>query len=476
MKNKFKGYYAPTPHEYERLWSEGLIVLDTNVLLNLYRLPATARGEVLSALELIKDKLWIPYQVALEFQRRRLTVISGERKNTEDVLTSAKELVNNLKKKVDNLQLDKRGLEIVSQPLLADLENASHKIMEAIEKAHEAQFDISASDPLRDALDDLFDSRVGEGPSTQEELDALVADGDKRYSDKIPPGFEDADKDKNPREATFISDEITYQRKFGDLILWRQLIKHVYDNNIKNVLFVTGDLKDDWWWREQGKTIGPHPELIREIMRKGKVELFWMYTSIQFVEHAIRYSKAKFSDQSVTEIQNFSNQDFDIVLGKYFSDDKFGNIAVHRSNNNSIHETLEGMVIQQWLFKQGRSVEKNKNFPDFIEEKGDLIRGYEVCRIKPFEIASINSELVLFGKIVNFIHRGINEGRGGRFSEFVVIMVIPQAEYVKYDNSDKVENLHKIIFREIVGFPYISIVVGSIFDSSFEVLYSNLKY
>src|SRR5665647_778377 len=85
MKKSFYGYYSPTTEQYQLLWKEGLIVFDANVLLNLYRLPTTARDELISVLELLKERLWIPHQVALEFQRRRLTVISNERKNTEDV-------------------------------------------------------------------------------------------------------------------------------------------------------------------------------------------------------------------------------------------------------------------------------------------------------------------------------------------------------------------------------------------------------
>ncbi len=171
MENSFHGYYPPTSEEYERLWKEGLIVLDTNVLLNLYRLPTTARDELISVLELLKERLWIPHQVALEFHRRRLTVIAGERKTTEDALTSASELVSDLKKKVDALQIDKRGLGIDPQPLISDLDKANLQLIEAIKAAHSSQLDISASDPIRERLDELLDGCVGVGPSSQAELE-----------------------------------------------------------------------------------------------------------------------------------------------------------------------------------------------------------------------------------------------------------------------------------------------------------------
>ena len=167
-----------------------MIVLDTNVLLNLYRLPTTARDELLGVLELLKERIWIPHQVALEFQRRRLTVITSERKATEDALSATSELVDDIKTKVEGLQIDKRGLGIESQPLLAELEKANNQLLEAIKATHNAQLDISASDPVRQRLDELLENRVGTGPSSQAELDELISGGKidlrKRFLPDLP--------------------------------------------------------------------------------------------------------------------------------------------------------------------------------------------------------------------------------------------------------------------------------------------------
>jgi hypothetical protein len=118
VKEAFFGYYAPTSKEYEILWKEAMIILDANVLLDLYRFPATSRDEFITVLESLKERLWIPHQVALEFQRNRLTVISTERKATEKALESAKALVSELKQKVEALQIDKHGLGLEPSPSL----------------------------------------------------------------------------------------------------------------------------------------------------------------------------------------------------------------------------------------------------------------------------------------------------------------------------------------------------------------------
>jgi hypothetical protein len=82
-----------------------------------------------------------------------------------------------------------------------------------------------------------------------------------------------------------------------------QLLEHAKDASLKSVLLITADRKEDWWWREQGKTIGAHPELVSEIRRYSAVELFWMYSSVQFLEHANTYMEANVSIQAVKELR-----------------------------------------------------------------------------------------------------------------------------------------------------------------------------
>ena len=64
-------------------------------------------------------------------------------------------------------------------------------------------------------------------------------------------------------------------KKYGDFIIWKQLIEHAIDTK-KNVIFVTDDEKEDWWEEFNGKTIGPRPELSKEFREKTS-KLFLMY-------------------------------------------------------------------------------------------------------------------------------------------------------------------------------------------------------
>lgn len=60
----FEGYYRVARDDLERAYRHGLIVLDTNALLDLYRLSPAARGEMLSLLNALAPRLFVPYQLA----------------------------------------------------------------------------------------------------------------------------------------------------------------------------------------------------------------------------------------------------------------------------------------------------------------------------------------------------------------------------------------------------------------------------
>lgn len=472
MKSSFHGYYPPNDEQFKRLWDQGIIVLDTNVLLNLYRLPTTARDELIGVLEQLKDRLWIPHQVALEFQRRRLTVIASERKSTEEALTFTSDLVAEIKKKVDALQIEKRGLGIDSQPLLIDLEKANTQLIDAIEKTHNSQLDISSSDPIRQRLDDLLNNRVGAAPTTQLELDDLVLHGDDRYKDKIPPGFADIDKDKNPNEATFVFDHIRYQRKFGDLILWRQIINHVKDLNIKTVLFITADRKEDWWWREQGQTIGPHPELIREIKREGLVDLFWMYSSVQFVKHANEYSTVKVSDASVAEIRQVARTSHentvnirDILNQPFQFEESSPADMGQRFTMNRQDMVFIEQGVARWLSRRGENVEVNtRGFPDFLVRNGEDAYGFELKYLRHFD------RLLVSPSIMNSILRGYMETKEGRLAGFTLIIAISEENFLEILHSERKLDLLRRLSRLLRNYPIDSIVVGAMLGDSFEVL------
>lgn len=78
MKESFKEYYKPTEEEFKYLWNNCEFIFDANVLLNIYRYSSENTKEFLDILKQIQDRIWIPHQAALEYQRNRFSVIEEQ--------------------------------------------------------------------------------------------------------------------------------------------------------------------------------------------------------------------------------------------------------------------------------------------------------------------------------------------------------------------------------------------------------------
>ncbi|MGW7499712.1 PIN-like domain-containing protein [Streptomyces luteogriseus] len=71
MFDGFAEYRTPSVEDYQRLFSFGLVVVDTNVLLTLYRSNQRTREDLLTVLDRLRERLWVPHQVLAEFWRNR---------------------------------------------------------------------------------------------------------------------------------------------------------------------------------------------------------------------------------------------------------------------------------------------------------------------------------------------------------------------------------------------------------------------
>ncbi|MFE3280672.1 PIN-like domain-containing protein [Nocardia sp. NPDC059239] len=88
LRTMFSGHYPPTDLELRELVEGGLVVLDANALLDMYRFTPGTRAEYLEALGLLGDRLWIPHRAAEEFMGRRgdaIASISEERASFERI-------------------------------------------------------------------------------------------------------------------------------------------------------------------------------------------------------------------------------------------------------------------------------------------------------------------------------------------------------------------------------------------------------
>jgi len=230
------------------LWKNCVFTLDTNVLLNLYRYNKESRTDFINVLRKIEDKLWIPHQVALEFQENRITVI----KEQERIFDSIKSILENnqaqIKKDLSNFP------SVKHEVLINKIGKLFEDFLQEIKHIDSELLKLNQHDTIRDIVDDLFKHKVGE-PPTEQELKNIEAEGEKRYSMKYPPGFKDQPTKK--KEPPYLCNGMAFKREYGDLILWQEILKEAKTRNWPYVIFITDDTKEDWWRIEKGETISP---------------------------------------------------------------------------------------------------------------------------------------------------------------------------------------------------------------------------
>ena len=263
MKKSFSGFYNPTNAETKLAWQSNntVFIFDTNIFLNLYSYKEETRNDFFRFLSKLKEKIWMPFHVGLEYQMKRLDIIKEAKKVFRDAnksLDDIKELEKSLKVIVDRFP----SLSSETEELLKNINNLIDNYRNSLNELDKNQPCVRSHDEIREQLNKLFDGRIGKEPD-QEFINNVEKEGEERYKNKLPPGFED-----DKKKGDFFYGNVKYQNKFGDLIIWKQIIEYIKENHeINNVIFVTDDSKDDWWFNIESngkKKIGPHAFLIDE--------------------------------------------------------------------------------------------------------------------------------------------------------------------------------------------------------------------
>lgn len=323
MKEKFGGFYRPTSSEFKKLWETCVFILDANVILGLYRYPESARKDLVKILNSIKDRTWIPYHAALEFERNRLNVIAEQQNRFTEVRKVLADVKNKLETGFSNLQLNKRHSSIDPTDFLEDVKRIFANFNAHLLTAERGHTEVSDEDKIREEISSLYAGKIGDPPKDQKELDGVYLEGESRYRNRIPPGYMDQDKKKGADSDLFSYGGLAFRKVYGDWILWKEIIEHAKNAKLKSVIFVTDDYKEDWWMQVESKgrkTIGPRPELIDEIKRVAGVEIFYMYNSEQFMKLADQYLDVQVRAESISQVRESRlKRQHGIALSREFS-------------------------------------------------------------------------------------------------------------------------------------------------------------
>lgn len=289
MRKLFPGYYRPSEEDFHKLWQDGVFSYDANVLLNAYRYTPTTTERVMEIFRQLRERSWITHQAAEEFLSNRLVVISTQYEAYNDVERKMEAAISSIAKDIGKYR---RHPFLNINEVIVFFQQAAKDVREKLNQNRMIHPDFFKTDVLWEQLTELFDDKVG-SPYNDNELQQKYKEAEKRYSQKIPPGYADA-KNKDAPE------------KYGDAILWFQLLDYAKSEQ-KPIIFVTSDSKEDWWWEHKGQTVGPRPELIQEMQAFAGMP-FYMYSMEQFISYAQSFLQLAPEPQALREIEDVQRQ------------------------------------------------------------------------------------------------------------------------------------------------------------------------
>jgi hypothetical protein len=316
MLHQYRAWIKPdsgcSGEERKAFFTDGMVVLDTNVLLDLYRYTPGARGELLAALRLVSNRLWLPYQVGIEFVRGRRSVIFDRFEALKRAGTQIDRAFNEAWRDIAGARDQVKALlgtyaadeqsqalldELITQPELLQLLDAwRQRLYDHVTKLREDQdiklSDIkSGSDAILPQIAELFGDQVAQPPSESEIKERVQRAVGFRYPNKIPPGFSDQGKGTDLQAA-------------GDFLLWEEVISYISGTDTPGrILFVSRDVKEDWYEQAApGLERRPWPSLLDEFRRRTGKDLLIVETS-DFFAGIKEHLNAEITARTVREIE-----------------------------------------------------------------------------------------------------------------------------------------------------------------------------
>jgi len=240
-----------------------VVIPDTNVLLNIYRYSPEFTEFALSCLNQIKAHIVLPATVRLEFAKHNRAEFA---KMQDRAKHAGNETSDQIKRAKDKILGTCDHLSRLQFPDVHELRNTlSQKMDDVMKSLNDFFLDRSSLDLISHAwnnTDYVWDlvkyldqsNFIMQSPS-QEDIYLWCEDGEKRYKKEVPPGFKDA---KNKDGV----------RKYSDLILWKEILRFATSKK-KNIIFITDDVKTDWWEQSTGRKHF-HSKLIDEFQKTGQ--------------------------------------------------------------------------------------------------------------------------------------------------------------------------------------------------------------
>lgn len=324
-----------------------IIVLDSSVILDLYKYAPEITENLLIILEEdIKTKIWLPGQVLEEFNNNHEKIYNRQFSSFENVPADIENKIKRFKEDSGKLIFEAKKFY---HPHIDQLQNdIESKINEIIKIKDDYLQNIKAdfterkryqieNKPLK-FVESLIESKqIGEGFNKFEKF-SIYNEGELRYKLSIPPGFKDENNktDKN---------DPSNMKKFGDLIIWKEILEKC-KKDTRGILFVTGDLKEDWWELDNtNEIVGKHESLNEEFefvsgLSKSKFEMLPKGTFFNLISNRV---KSKSYEEALERLIAIYSVDDESILSDTTTFDDIGE-EINNKLNLEHNFANEGML------------------------------------------------------------------------------------------------------------------------------------
>ncbi|MBB4801799.1 rRNA-processing protein FCF1 [Flavobacterium nitrogenifigens] len=383
----------------EDIKEDCIFIIDTNVLLLPYKTSTSSFEEIEKAFSklIAKDQLLIPAQVAREFAKNRPEHLKTLFQQLNAVKSKISKPATGQYPLLESLTEYKEAKDIEKQ--IQELQkNYSKKIDNILENMKKWRWD----DPVSAVYKELFKSNIIQELDLSQ--DELIDDLERRNKHNIPPGFKDKAKD---------------DYGIGDLIIWRTILA-VAKNKNKDIVFVSGDEKNDWFYRSDSQSLYPRFELITEFKNYTEDKTLHIIKSSKFLDILGA------AEEAVTEVK----------------------IMEIELNENVYPLDLEGYQAEEavyaWLKQTegNKEIIRNNRFPDFIIEDFITKQGVEVIS------ASNMSVYRLMRKINDSLAKGTSKISSKKMDSVRIVVVVPTLAYYHNLRVRKAEELDEIQTEE----------------------------
>lgn len=392
MREKFWGYFPLNESDFKEIAEDSYIILDTNILLNFYRYSKDTKDKLIKILEDKKERLFLNEIVLKEFFRNRYSLINEHCNVKDKIETHLGKMKNVFKSELDkyrHMYLDKEKLEKF-------MDNFEENIRKELDKCD--IIDFQEEDPILKQIMDLFNNDIikdFEECRKHEE----TKNAKERYDSYVPPGYKDYKKDSEGKDA-YITDD---HRKYNDYFIWMQIIEFSKEHN-KNIIFITDDNKEDWFRKNNGKTIGPREELLNEFYKKTEGNKVYIYSTQGFLK-SINTPERDLTNDMMDEIKEISEYDDSIrrrpkinidntILNENHIQDIVYKLNLSEYNNRdenkmSLNEILTDDMKMEILYNKTIAIHKKiDNTKKNLEELNILMNENELSKREKMNILS----------------------------------------------------------------------------------------